>query len=64
VPVRFHDGEWQRFVTVAGPERISGGQWDQPYAREYFRGVTGDGALVWIYRDGRDGRWFLHGWWD
>jgi protein ImuB len=64
LPVRYHDGEWKRFLTVAGPERISGGQWDAPYAREYFRGVTHEGTLVWIYRDGREGGWYLQGWWD
>jgi protein ImuB len=65
VPIRFRDGQWKQLVTTAGPDRISGGRWEeQPYAREYFRGVTVDGLLVWIYRDARDDRWFLHGWWD
>jgi hypothetical protein len=64
LPARYRDGEWKRFATVAGPDRVSGGQWDSPYAREYFRGITTEGTLVWIYRDGRDDRWYLHGWWD
>lgn len=64
VPVRYRDGDWHSLVTVAGPERISGGQWEEPYAREYFRGVTGAGSLVWLYRDARQDRWYLHGWWD
>jgi protein ImuB len=65
VPIRFRDGQWKQLVTAAGPDRISGGRWeDQPYAREYFRGVTVDGLLVWIYRDAKEDRWFLHGWWD
>lgn len=64
VPLRYRDRDWKRFSTVAGPERVSGGQWEEPYAREYFRGVTVDGGLVWIFRDARDDRWYLHGWWD
>lgn len=65
VPGRFRDGErWHRVVTAAGPDRISGGRWEKPCAREYFRCITATGELVWIFRDGiRDG-WFLHGWWD
>jgi hypothetical protein len=64
VPIRYRDGEWRRFVTISGPERVSGGQWEVPYAREYFRGVGADGRLVQVYRDARTGIWFLQGWWD
>lgn len=65
VPVRYRDGTWRALLTAAGPERVSGGQWEAAYAREYYRCVDGNGLLVWIYRDGRDGGgWYLHGWWD
>jgi len=64
LPARYRDGEWKRFATVAGPDRVSGGQWDSPYAREYFRGVTTEGTLVWIYREGRDDGGYLQGWGD
>jgi hypothetical protein len=64
IPVRFRDGQWRQIVTVAGPDRISGGRWEETYAREYFRAVAVDGSLVWIYRDARNDRWFLHGYWD
>jgi hypothetical protein len=64
LPIRFRDGQWQQIVTAAGPDRISGGKWDSTYAREYFRAVTVTGDLVWIYRDAREDRWFLHGYWD
>ncbi len=63
-PARCHDGAWKRIVDVAGPDRLSGGQWDRSYAREYFRVVTEDGLLLWIFRDALQGRWYLHGWWD
>ena len=64
VPIRFRDGQWKQIVTVAGPDRISGGKWEEAYAREYFRAVCVDGSLVWLYRDARSDRWFLQGFWD
>jgi protein ImuB len=67
VPVRYReDDHTHELVDVAGPDRISGGQWESMYAREYFRCVRGDGLLVWIFRDAgvASGAWFLHGWWD
>lgn len=64
VPVRFRDRQWRQIVTVAGPDRISGGKWEEAYAREYFRAVCVDGSLMWIYRDAKTDRWFLQGKWD
>jgi protein ImuB len=73
VPVRYRERRrgrarqprWRAIVTAAGPDRASGGQWEQSaYAREYFRCVMEDGALVWLFREGRTGGWYLHGWWD
>ena len=64
-PVRYRDGSaWHPIVHAAGPDRVSGGQWDATYAREYFRAVTAAGALVWLFRDAGRDRWYLHGWWD
>ena len=64
LPVQYCDKHWMKIVSAAGPDRVSGGQWSEPYAREYFRCVTDDGMMVWLYRDGREDRWYLHGWWD
>lgn len=65
LPVRYRDGgAWHDILTAAGPERVSGGQWEGPFAREYWRIISVDGSIVWVYRDGRTGHWFLHGWWD
>jgi protein ImuB len=64
VPVRYHDGHWHALIHAAGPDRVSGGQWEATYAREYFRAVATDGTLVWLFRDARRDDWFLHGWWD
>jgi protein ImuB len=64
VPVQYRDREWMKITSAAGPDRVSGGQWGEPYAREYFRCVTDDGMMVWIYRDARTDEWYVHGWWD
>jgi hypothetical protein len=67
IPVRYRDdGTWHDLVEAAGPDRVSGGQWDVAYAREYYRCVRGDGVLVWLFRDAvhADTGWYLHGWWD
>lgn len=58
-------GEWRALVSAAGPDRVSGGHWeDAAHAREYFRCVDEHGALLWLYRDARENAWYLHGWWD
>jgi hypothetical protein len=66
VPVRYLDGnEWHDIVEAAGPDRVSGGQWQAQYAREYFRCVREDGMMVWLFRgEQQTTDWFLHGWWD
>jgi protein ImuB len=64
LPVQFRDKHWQQIVSAAGPDRVSGGRWTEPYAREYFRCVTDDGMMVWLYRDARTDEWYMHGWWD
>ena len=64
MPVQYRDKEWTTLVSAAGPDRVSGGQWSEPYAREYFRCVTDDGIMVWLYRDAREDSWYIHGWWD
>jgi len=65
VPVRYRDGRGvHELVTAAGPDRVSGERWGDAYAREYFRCVTADGVLVWLFRDARTDEWYLQGWWD
>jgi protein ImuB len=57
--------EWRALVEAIGPERVSGGAWEEePYDREYFRCLTETGALIWLARDLAGERWHLHGWWD
>jgi hypothetical protein len=76
VPIRYRDEKgWHQLVDVAGPDRVSGGEWESPFAREYFKCVREDGTLVWMFmardermatdtREGTDHWWFLQGWWD
>ena len=63
MPVKYRDSEdWVLVEAAAGPDRVSGEQWEKPFAREYFRCVNENGTLVWIYRE--KGEWYLQGWWD
>jgi len=64
LPVEFRDKQWMRIISAAGPDRVSGGRWSEQYAREYFRCVTDDGVMVWLFRDAREDGWYVHGWWD
>lgn len=60
-----HAGEWKEIAVAAGPDRVSGGRWEETgFARDYFRCITGDGRLVWLFRDLDENRWYLHGWWE
>lgn len=61
------DGVLREVVAAEGPERLSGGGWERPFRREYFRACTAEGELLWLYRRPRRGTedpWRLHGWWD
>lgn len=65
LPVKYRDNDaWILVEAAAGPDRISGEQWEKPFAREYFRCVTEDGTLVWIYREAKSGEWYMQGYWD
>jgi protein ImuB len=44
------------------PRRIESGWWDGfDIARDYFVAVSRAGERLWVFRDRRSGRWFLHG---
>jgi hypothetical protein len=62
-PIKYRDtDDWVLIESAAGPDRVSGEQWDKPFAREYYRCVNENGTLVWIYRERAE--WYLQGWWD
>lgn len=47
---------------LRGPERIESGWWDgRDIRRDYYVARSRQGRLLWLYRDLRDGRWYLHG---
>ncbi len=62
--MRYGDSAWHSLIEVSGPDRLSGGQWDRTYAREYYRALTDEGVLIWMYHDAVHGRWYVHGYWD
>ena len=52
-------------VRCWGPERIETGWWRGPdVQRDYYRAECADGTHVWIFHEGRGGRWFLHGFFE
>ncbi len=53
-----------RVITLTPAERLAGAWWGEPFDRDYHRAeVEGLGAC-WIFRDARDGRLWLHGFFD
>ena len=64
-PLAIHwRGRWQT-LDARGPERLSGGWWStDAFAYEDYRGVLGDGAVLWVRRDARDAVWRVLGWFD
>ncbi len=45
-----------------GPERIESGWWDDgDVGRDYFVATAARGERLWVFRDHRDGVWYLHG---
>ncbi len=58
-------GKRRKATAVAGPERLSGEWWSEdPFARDYYRVYFEGFGPAWIYRDSRDGRFYLHGLFD
>ncbi len=46
----------------AGPERIEAGWWDgDDVRRDYYVARSRQGMRLWVFRDCRSGRWYLHG---
>lgn len=58
-------GRRRRVVALLGPERLSGDWWDErPYSRDYYRVHFEGLGQAWVFRDARDGRFFLQGLFD
>ena len=48
----------------AGPFRLSESWWERPIERDYYQLVDPGGALLLVFRDTRDGCWYLQGIFD
>ena len=46
---------------LAGPFRLATGWWAAEAVRDYGYATTPGGALLWLYRNRRTGRWYRHG---
>ena len=58
-------GRRLRVVAMLGPERLSGDWWDErPYSRDYYRVHFEGMGQAWVFRDARDGRFYLQGLFD
>jgi len=51
-------------ASCAGPFRLSESWWEHPVERDYYQLVDPGGALVLVFRDLRDGEWYLQGVFD
>jgi protein ImuB len=58
------DGRAHAVESMEGPERLGGEWWNRPFERDYWRVRLEGMGDCWIYRDGRDGRLWLHGFFD
>lgn len=58
-------GRRRRAVAVEGPERLCGGWWEgTPFDRDYYRVHFEGVGPVWVFRDLKDGRFYLQGLFD
>jgi len=58
-------GRQRRVRAAVGPERLCGEWWEErPLQRDYYRVHLEGLGLLWIFREGRDGRFYLHGLFD
>ncbi len=59
------DGRRRRVTAVVGPERMSGEWWTEvPYSRDYYRVHFEGLGPAWVFRDARDGCFYLQGLFD
>ncbi|MDY7227862.1 Y-family DNA polymerase [Hyalangium rubrum] len=58
-------GKRRRVTSMAGPERLSGEWWAaDPYSRDYYRVHFEGLGPAWVFRDAKDGRFYLQGLFD
>jgi protein ImuB len=54
-------GRALRLAAVDGPHRVAGEWWQRGFDRSYYWVTVEDGGWLWLFRDERDGRHYLHG---
>ena len=66
MPMRMvYQGSPLDVVRATGPERIDTGWWQgATQQRDYFRIELSTGTWLWVYRDRREQKWYLHGEFD
>lgn len=57
-------GQDRAVLAFHGPERLAGEWWSARFDRDYYRVALEGLGDCWIYRDGTDGRLYLHGFFD
>ncbi len=58
-------GKHRKVLAVSGPERVCGEWWaEAPYNRDYYRVFFDGFGPAWIFRDARDGQFYLQGMFD
>lgn len=57
-------GREHAVLGLEGPERLRGEWWSGGFERDYFRARLAGLGECWVYRDGADGRLYLHGFFD
>ncbi|MBI5862971.1 MAG: hypothetical protein HZB38_00380 [Planctomycetes bacterium] len=58
----YYAGREHAVAAAWGPERIETGWWRGPdVRRDYFRVRTAGGETFWLFHNGADGQWYMHG---
>jgi protein ImuB len=57
-------GRERAVLAFEGPERLAGEWWGERYDRDYYRVRLEGLGDCWVFREGADGRLFLHGFFD
>jgi protein ImuB len=57
-------GRDRAVLAFVGPERLRGEWWAGAFDRDYYRVRLEGLGECWVYRDGADGRLYLHGFFD
>jgi protein ImuB len=57
-------GKDRAVLSWRGPERLAGEWWSERFDRDYYRVRLEGLGDCWLYRDGADGRLWLHGFFD